>query len=251
MEAMLLAAGLGSRLGAITKETPKCLVEVAGKPILQWNIEKLRSAGCQLLVINLFHLGDQVVHFLETHHFFGLDIRLSHEPELYNTGGGLRFAEGLFSGSSPILVLNADILCSLPLGELYQHHRTRENAATLVTRAPNDPRVLLYRHNAEGFGELRGWRNNASGDEGMVFPEDSQAELTERGFCGIQVISPVIFSHFGRPEEKRSSIFGYLDAVREGCAVEEYGADDEHWFDIGTASQLEECQSFFATHEVV
>lgn len=245
MEAMLLAAGIGSRLNTLTASTPKCLIEVAERPILEWNIRKLKLAGVKRLVINLHYLKDQVRDFIERNEAFGVDIRFSEEEELLNTGGGLKAAEGYFSGKSAILVMNADILSSLNLKSFYEYHHLSKNAATLATRPPKEPRVLLFDSKTNS---LKGWRNKTTGEE-LVLPDSSN--LAERGFSGIQVISPVMFGFFGRPKEKLSSIQGYLSAVEAGEPVQEFLMAGEEWFDIGTPEQLKECREFYANNKIL
>jgi MurNAc alpha-1-phosphate uridylyltransferase len=244
MEVMLLAAGLGSRLGSITQSTPKCLVEVAGKPILEWNLRKLESAGARNIVINLHYLTEQVADFLDSYTAQSMtSVQRSYEPELYNTGGGLRAAQKFFSGQKPILVMNADILCSVDLSALYSEHESDENIATLVTRRPEEPRVLIF---DQPEGILTGWRNRGNGSEELLSsPSCSSQSPEERGFCGIQVVSPQISPYLGEPEEKRSLIAAYLDAKREDASVREFRADEAYWFDIGTPEQLQACRAYF------
>ncbi|MCB0328297.1 MAG: NTP transferase domain-containing protein [Bdellovibrionales bacterium] len=239
MEVMLLAAGLGTRLQALTKSTPKCLIPVADRPILEWNLLKLRELRPKRIVINLHYLPNAVEQFLSEQDHFQLPIEFSREGDLLNTGGGLMYAADLFDKDGPLLILNADILCSASLEDLIDSHQSQERAASLVTRSPEDSRVLLFDSNTQ---RLVGWRNNATGESRTVF---AGKDCVERGFCGIQVVSPVIFDYLGRPEEKRSIIEAYLDASKEGLSIQEHRTDDSYWFDIGTPEQLEECRRFF------
>jgi len=118
MKAMIFAAGLGTRLRPLTDTLPKALVKVGGKPMLQWNIEKLIGAGITNIVVNVHHFPDLIREFLAENNHFGIDIRISDETEaILDTGGGLKKAAPLLAGNEPIVVHNVDVLSNLDLNK--------------------------------------------------------------------------------------------------------------------------------------
>lgn len=248
MQAMILAAGIGSRLRHITSDIPKCLVKVAGRSVLEWNIEKLKNVGVSRLVINLHHRARQVSDFLDQNNDFGITILRSHEPELLNTGGGIKNAEASFLAHEPIIIINADILSGVNLLAASDFHRSNDAMATLITRSPTDDRVLLFHQKT---GHLHGWQNAS---QRSIVPSDksvSDDSLIARGFCGIQIISPKVLEFFAPSSEKESSISGYLRAVSENQKILEFQANADSWFDIGTPEQLSECREHFSSEDVI
>ena len=120
MNALILAAGLGTRLGEYTSDRPKALVQVVGRTMLEHQLRHLQAAGFDRFVINIHHFAPKVRAFLEEHQNFGLDIRLSDETDLLlDTGGGIRKAMRMFDNEEPVLVHNVDIFSSVDLKALY------------------------------------------------------------------------------------------------------------------------------------
>jgi aminoglycoside/choline kinase family phosphotransferase/choline kinase len=179
MKAMILAAGLGTRLRPLTDITPKPLLPVAGTPMIVWNVLLLKRHGIQEVVINLHHLGAMIPQALGDGSAFGMRIRYSHEPVILGTGGGIKQAEPYFHGE-PVLILNGDTLFELDLGALMAFHRGRQAAATLVLR--QDPEAARW-----GLVEVtdRGdvVRITGRGREGS-------ASTTGRMFAGIHILHP-------------------------------------------------------------
>jgi NDP-sugar pyrophosphorylase family protein len=233
-EAMILAAGLGTRLKDLTVNTPKCLVNVGGYPMLKIVIERLKQSGVNHIVINTHYLADQIKDYLKSNKNFGLQISLSEEEDLLNTGGGLKKAEKLFSGSLPIIIHNADIYCDLDLKNLVNTHITSSNLATLVTNQNTTDRMLLF----DEQGQLAGWENKSNKQQKLI---DNTVSIlpTKRNFCGIQCISTNFFNFLASPAQKESLIDGYLRAAESGNSVKEYLlAPDTIWTDIGTKKDL-------------
>src|ERR1041385_376305 len=137
MKAMILAAGLGTRLRPLTNTIPKPLLPIAGTPLIVWNLLLLKRYGFHDVVINLHHLGPMIEHAVGNGSRYGLRIIYSREPVILGTGGGLKQAELYFSGES-VLVLNGDTLVELDLGALYECHQQSEAMATLVLREYRD-----------------------------------------------------------------------------------------------------------------
>jgi NDP-sugar pyrophosphorylase family protein len=141
MRAMVLAAGLGTRLRPLTDDRPKALVEVAGRPLIAYNLELLRRFGVTDVVINLHYHGEALRNALGDGSAFGLRIDYSPEDPLLDTGGGIKHAEAWLAGDD-FLVMNGDTIIDLPLDRLIASHRRRRAAATLVLR--NDPEQERY-----------------------------------------------------------------------------------------------------------
>ena len=157
---MIFAAGLGSRLKPLTDNMPKALVPVAGKPMLEHVILKLKEAGFDQIVINIHHLGQQIIDFLQANNNFGVKIYISDERDyLLDTGGGIKKAALFLQGDEPFLVHNVDILSNVDLKQLYQQHVNNNALATLLVSQRQTSRYLLF--NQEN--KLCGWRNHATG----------------------------------------------------------------------------------------
>ena len=133
MKAMIFAAGLGTRLKPMTDTIPKALVPIAGKPLLEHVILRLKEAGFDELIVNVHHFPDQIIDFLRANNNFGIRIEISDERDvLLDTGGAIRKAAWFFDDGKPFLVHNVDILSNLNLGDLYHQHLTTNPLATLV-----------------------------------------------------------------------------------------------------------------------
>ena len=166
MKAMIFAAGLGSRLKPLTDTMPKAMVPIAGRPMLEHVILKLKAAGFTEIVINIHHFGDQILDFLKANGNFGLTIHISDERELLlDTGGGVRKARPFFENSDePFLIHNVDILSDVNLKELYDYHLQSGAVATLLASRRKTSRYLLF----DMDKRLCGWINK---DTEQVKPE--------------------------------------------------------------------------------
>jgi len=232
MKAMVLAAGWGSRLGELTKHTPKCLIDVGGKPMLQHILERLKAAGVTSVVINLFHLGEQIKDFLSKNSF-GLEIAFSPEPELLGTGGGIKHARALLEDAPFFIVHNSDVYSDLSINDLVaQHQRTKALATLAVMDRPSN-RPLVFDSN----GQLCGWENIERGT-GEVFGSDPLP--TQLAFSGIQVVSREIFRYMEDEQGEFSSITTYLKAAQAQKKVWAYRMDSAYWLDMGTPNKLAE-----------
>lgn len=173
-QAMILAAGLGTRLRPLTDTMPKALVPVGGKPLLAHVIDRLQAAGYERLVINVHHFADQVEQYLCAHQNFGLDIAISDEREqLLDTGGGLKKAAPLFDPDEPILIHNVDILDNVDYEWLRRQHLPEEDAVLLVSRRKTK-RYLLF----DNAMRLMGWTNIETGEVRSPFPWLREADIT-------------------------------------------------------------------------
>ena len=236
MKAMIFAAGLGSRLKPLTDTMPKALVPVAGCPMLEHVILKLKASGFTEIVINIHHFGEQIIDFLKTNNDFGLTIHISDERDrLLDTGGGIRKARLFFENSGePFLVHNVDILSDMNLKELYDFHMQSGSVATLLASRRTTSRYLLF--NTER--KLRGWINK---DTGQVKPEGfhyDESLYREYAFSGIHVFSPAVFRLMEAPRwEGKFSIMDFYLATCGQTDYSGYLAEKLELIDIGKRSE--------------
>lgn len=232
MKAMILAAGWGSRLGELTKHTPKCLIDVGGKPMLQHIIERLKSSGVNSVVINLFHLGEQIREFIARNNF-GIEVAFSPEPELLGTGGGIKHAKALLEDAPFFIVHNSDVYSDLAINELVAQHQRSKALATLAVMDRPSNRPLVFDSN----GLLCGWENIERGTGEVFGPDPVPIQLA---FSGIQVVSKEIFNYMEDEKGEFSSITTYLKAAQAQKKIQAYRMDSAYWLDMGTPSKLAE-----------
>ena len=243
MKAMIFAAGLGTRLKPLTEHMPKAMVPVAGTPMLERVIVKLKDAGFTEIVINIHHFGQQIIDFLQARQNFGITIHVSDERgELLDTGGGIKKARPFLDGNEPFLVHNADILSEIDLNAFYQTHLNNDAEATLLVSQRNTTRYLLWDENYQ----LNGWINKATGEvkpEGLIYREGSLKELA---FGGIHIISPSIFRYMEneRWNGKFPIIPFYLSICNE-ARIQGFPLQDVKWFDIGKPETLAQAEAFY------
>lgn len=182
MNAIILAAGLGTRLRPLTDNTPKALVRIGEKTMLEHQILKLRGAGFNNIVINIHHFGEQIIEFLRENKNFGLNIKISDERDkILDTGGGIAQACTLFDNDNPILVHNVDIFSNINLTSVYEAGRDCD--IMMVVEPPRSNRVLYFNDSS-----LCGWQNKASGEAIFINDTYSANEADERAFMGIHLI---------------------------------------------------------------
>lgn len=207
MQAMILAAGLGTRLKPLTDHVPKALVEVGGEPLLKQVIFKLKDAGFNRIIINVHHFSEQIIQYLEANHNFGLDIRISDETnQLLDTGGGIKAAKRLF-GDARILIHNVDILSNINLQRFYFAHK--EAAATLLVSERNTNRYLLF----DDDMRLVGWTNVKTGEVRSPYSNLNVAQYKKFAFAGIHTFSPQLFPWMDSFPDR----FGVIDFYLSVC----------------------------------
>jgi NDP-sugar pyrophosphorylase family protein len=230
MKAMILAAGVGSRLRPLTDEIPKALLDVGGAPMIERVIRRLQSAGVTELVVNLFHLGDRIVEFLASKGDFGLRIEFTREAELLNTGGGLKNAAWFFDDGRPFFLHNVDVLSDIDLEGLLGFHQEVGALATLAVQRRPSSRQLLF----DRDGLLRGRES----PEGVEWAKGPVSAVERLAFTGIHVIDPAIF-----PKMTETGVFPitrtYLRLAGEGERIVACRADGRYWQDIGSPEKLE------------
>jgi len=235
MKAMIFAAGLGTRLGELTKARPKALADINGRTLLHRTVEKLAAAGFDELMVNIHHHPEQMMEEINKLRGLGYSLEVSDErEELLDTAGGLLKARHFFD-DRPFLCHNVDEVTDLDLTEMYRQHAGSGALATLAVRHRQGNRFLL----TDTTGRMRGWRNTATKEE--IITGGSSRRLEEVGFSGIQVLSPAIFDMM--PEGIYSLTSLYLTLVKNN-SIMTYLHDYGYWFDCGTPQSLEKIRAY-------
>ena len=223
--AMVLAAGMGTRLKPLTDERPKALVEWEGKALLEHVILKLKSHGFTRIIINVHHYAEMIMDYVRSRESFGVQVEFSHEKEvLLDNGGGIAHASW-FLKDKPFLVYNVDVNCTIDLRALYQAHLEGGAIATMAVKDRVTSRSLLM--NSEGY--LRGWRDNRSGETILV--GDGLEDLYPIAFSAIHVMNPEVFDLF--PREKIFPLMPFYLELARSHPVKLYRHDRDSWTDMG------------------
>ncbi len=230
MKAMILAAGLGTRLRPLTENRPKALVEIAGRTLLEITLARLRGSGIRDVIINAHHFAGMILDYLESNKNFGMNIVISREEVLLDTGGGLKqaayfFLEHSVDPEEPFLLHNVDVISTIDFRRMVQFHTEHQALATLAVQDRKTSRYLLFQ---EDF-ELCGRR----------FGQDSTTELVRLGqpvqalaFCGVHVISPRFLTLMSE-QGAFSIITSYLRLAALGEKILSFRADEYYWRDLG------------------
>ena len=233
MKAMILAAGLGTRLRPLTDDRPKALVTVGGRTLLEIELEKLCAAGVTEVIVNAHHFAGMIVDYLKANGNFGIRIEVSREETLLNTGGGLRqaavfFLENDASRQEPFLVHNVDVVSTIDLAQMIRQHRESRALVTLAVQVRKSTRALLF----DGEGQLRGRAGEC----------ECECECEPLAFCGIHVLSPRIFPLI-EEEGAFSIIDAYLRLAAQSEKIVAFRADEYRWCDLGRVESLREAEA--------
>ena len=237
MQAMIFAAGLGTRLKPLTDRIPKALVSVGGKPLLKRVIFQLKDAGFTRIVVNVHHFSQQIIDYLRENNNFGMDIRISDESDkLLETGGGIKKAWPLFDQTEPILIHNVDILSNVNLQKFYQNAPL---AARLLVSERKTKRYLLF----DDTMRLVGWTNIETGEVKSPYPGLNPKDYQMYAFSGIHMVAPSLFPLMEDEPDKFPIMDFYLrhcDKVR----IEGYVKNDLKLMDVGKQETLKEAEAF-------
>ena len=229
MRAMILAAGMGTRLRPLTDHRPKALVEVAGQTLLEIALRRLQQFGFREVIVNVHHFADMVVDYLKQNNNFGMRIEISREDVLLDTGGGLKKAAWFFleenHGEEPFLLHNVDVLSTIDLRRMAEFHKQNQALATLAVQERETSRYLLF---DEG-NQLCGRRSGRDQEPEIVRPSKEAQALA---FSGVHVISPRIFSLMSE-DGVFSIINSYLQLAGQGEKILAFRADEFYWRDLG------------------
>jgi NDP-sugar pyrophosphorylase family protein len=251
MKAMILAAGLGTRLRPLTDTRPKALVELSGRTLLEITLTRLRTFGVTEFIINVHHFADQFTDYLKSKNNFGLRIEISREETLLDTGGGLKKAAWFFLEDpaqldEPFLLHNVDIISTIDLARMLQFHKEHQALATLAVQSRDSARQLLFNNDLQLCGrrtnELREGTTlvvpNTPAKFGASAPEGKSLNpLQPFAFSGIHLISPRLL-----PMLTEDGIFSiipsYLRLAAQGQKILAFRADQYYWRDLGRPSDL-------------
>ena len=232
MKAIILAAGAGTRLTPLTRTTPKALVKLAGAPLLEILLHKLIRSGFTDIAVNSHHFAEQVISFLNNYNKNNnLNIHISREEKLLDTGGGIKKMLQFFGEQEPVLVHNVDIISDLDLNAIYNDHQKSGADATLAVQSRKTNRPLLFDSRMLLCGRIHPKTN----DYNIVTKPTGQ--VIHYAFCGIQVIRPEIFLHY--PADRFYSIDVYMKNASAGKYIRGWVNNDVYWNDIGTIKNLQ------------
>ena len=229
---MILAAGVGSRLRPLTDRTPKALVEVGGRPLLEWVALRLIEAGADRLVINLHHQPEQIRSFVEEKGEFGVEVRFSlEESEPLGTGGGLAAAARHLRPIAPFYIHNSDIITEIDLVGLYEAHEgDREALVTLAVGGRTSSRYLIF----DDLG-LCGWGNDRTGKRPLA--REPVGEARDLPFSGVHVADPRLLDRMSETGVF-SIITTYMRLAGEGFRIAPYEVGDALWLEVGNHERL-------------
>lgn len=240
MKAMILAAGVGSRLAPLTDSTPKALIEVGGKPLISHVLERLAAAGVRQVIVNTFHWAEKLEAYLQEHPPAGVRVAFSREKELLDTGGGLKNAAAFFDDGEPFFIHNVDVLSDIDLGAMARAHQGSDALVTLAVQERASGRQLLF----DDKDNLRG-RLPGAGAPPEWAGQPVHGALA-RAFCGIHVASPALL-----PRISESGIFpimrSYIRLAAEGAFLRAFDVSHSQWQDIGSTEKLEIARRKFLT----
>jgi NDP-sugar pyrophosphorylase family protein len=234
MKAMILAAGLGTRLRPLTDDRPKALVEVASRTLLEITLTRLRSFGVREVIVNVHHFGEMIFEYLKRNDSFGMRIEISREETLLDTGGGLKkaahfFLESAGDSETPFFVHNVDVISTIDLGRMLRFHSENRALATLAVQDRETSRYLLFDQKVRLCGRQLG-RDQAE----LVRPSEQVQRLA---FSGIHVISPNLFSLM-KEVGAFSITDAYLKLAAGGTDIRGFRADEYYWRDVGSLPSL-------------
>ena len=244
-QAMIFAAGLGTRLKPLTDTMPKALVPVGGRPLLDINIRRLMAQGYDRFVVNIHHFAQQIVDYVNEQDYAPLVHFSDESAQLLETGGGLKKAAPLFRDDQPILIHNVDILDNVNYDWFARQHQTDEDAVLLVSRRKTK-RYLLF----DNAMHLMGWKNIETGEIKSPYEYVRRTGLSQHGeelnmfaFSGIHSFSPRLFSLMERFPDRFPIIDFYLSVCHRAPIVGLI-KDDLRLMDVGKLETLDQAEIF-------
>ena len=240
-QAMIFAAGLGTRLRPLTDTMPKAMVPVGDEPLIGHVVRRLRNAGFQRVVVNVHHFPEQIIHYLQTHPVDGMEFLISDERDmLLETGGGLRKAIPLFAPNDRVLVHNVDIFSNAHLSALYDN---ADADATLLVSDRETSRYLLF----DDEMRLVGWTNVRTGEVKSVYDNLQPEKCHRLAFSGIHVLAPSMFRLMSNWPPRFSIIDFYL-SVCDKMVIKGVEQTGLRLLDVGKVDSLEQARQFAVDH---
>ena len=226
---MIFAAGLGTRLKPLTDTVPKALVPVAGKPLLEHIVLKLKAAGFDEIIVNVHHFAEQIIDFFKEKNNFDIRIEISDETDrLLDTGGGIKRAAAFFDDGKPFLLYNVDIISNVDLRRMYDFSLKKNALATLLVSKRHTSRYLLF----DKQNRLAGWLNETTKEVKSPYPTLNPNDYSKLAFAGIHVLSPAIFKYMNDWSGKFSIVDFYL-SIADTCTIEGYTQTGLQALDVG------------------
>jgi NDP-sugar pyrophosphorylase family protein len=245
MKAMILAAGLGTRLRPLTNDRPKALVEIAGRTLLEITLARLRSVGVTEVIVNVHHFADMVSGYLQSHDNFGMKIEVSREDDaLLDTGGGLKKAAHFFlenSSNEPLILHNVDVISTIDLERMIRVHKQNSALATLAVKSRKSSRYLLFDDQLQLCG-----RRISDQQPELVRPSENLKPLA---FSGIHVISPRLLGMM-HDDGAFPIIKTYLDLSARGEKIQAFSADEYYWRDLGKPESVKQAAEDILNHVI-
>jgi len=238
MKAMILAAGLGTRLKPWTDKHPKALALVNGKSLLQRNIAYLQAHGIHEVIVNVHHFAEQIIDAIEANNGWGSKVTISDETDLVlETGGGLRKAFPYFEGEEHFALMNVDILTDLNLTAMFSQHVASHALATLAVTDRETSRYFLF----NGRKELCGWRNVKTGEEKIMREE---SPLFQKAFSGVHIIETSFFNLL-KLKGKFSMVDAYL-SLAPVRTIECFDHSGTKFIDVGKPESIDKAEGLFS-----
>lgn len=240
MRAMILAAGLGTRLRPLTETRPKALVKVAGRTLLEITLTRLRDFGIHDVIVNAHHFAGMIQEYLERNKNFGMNIAISREEVLLDTGGGLKQAAYFFlepGAEEPFLLHNVDVISTVDLRRMVEFHTEHKALATLAVQERKTSRYLIFDERLELCGRQ-------TGKESSLELVRSSERVQPLAFCGIHVISPR-FLKMMNEDGAFSIITSYLRLAAQGEKILGFRAEEYYWRDLGTPENVAQAAEDF------
>lgn len=237
MKAMILAAGLGTRLKPFTENHPKALAIVNDRSLLQRNIEYLASFGITDVIVNVHHFPDQIITAIKNNNGFGSNITISDEgDQVLETGGGLLKAKDFFDDDEPFVLMNVDVLTDMDLKRMIKQHKFSNALATLAVTQRTTSRYFLF----DDLENLCGWKNVKTGEQKI---RKEAGQYFEKAFSGIHVISPKIFPLI-KLKGKFSMVDVYLQLCKTNCIIG-FDHSTSKFIDVGKPESIAIAEKIF------
>ncbi|MBQ4395376.1 MAG: NTP transferase domain-containing protein [Paludibacteraceae bacterium] len=243
MKTVIFAAGLGTRLKPLTDTMPKALVPLAGKPLLQWQVEKLRDAGITDIIVNVHHFPDMIIDSIRANQAWGCNIMISDERnQLLDTGGGLKkmYHAQLIKPDEPILACNVDILSNIDIKALIAQYE-KAGISQVVVSDRQTQRYLLF----DEQNYLCGWTNIATGEiKPSSIRQSIIPSLRKLAFSGMQILGPEVLEYLKEMKEEKFSLIPFYLQIMDRVNLQAYIPSDYRMMDVGKIDQISEAEAF-------